>query len=64
MVKGLLWELQDQGRNTYIKLKNAVQDGFTVEYEMVQGDHSLVDLAAQSLGFKSWDNNRLEVYNA
>jgi len=64
MVKGLLWELQDQGRNTYIRLKNAVENGYVVEYDMVMGDHSLVDLAAQSLGFKSWDNNKLEVYNA
>ncbi len=64
MVKGFLWELQDGGRNTYIRLKNAVVDGHVVEYELVQGDHSLVDLAAQSLGFKSWDNNKLEVYDA
>jgi hypothetical protein len=64
MVKGLLWELQDSGRNTYIKLKNAVPDGHVVEYEMVQGENSLVALAAESLGFKSWGNNRLEVYDA
>ena len=64
MVKGLLWELQDSGRNTYIRLKNAAADGHVVEYELVQGDHSLVDLAAQSLGFKSWDNNKLEVFDA
>jgi len=64
MVKGLLWELQDRGRNTYIRLKDAVDNGHVAFYEMVQGDHSLVDLAAQSLGFKSWDNNRLEVYSA
>ena len=63
MVKGLLWELQDAGRNTYIRLKDAVVNGHVVFYELVQGDHSLIDLAAQSLGFKSWDNNLLEVYS-
>jgi hypothetical protein len=63
MVKGLLWELQDNGRNTYIRLKNAIENGHVVFYELVQGDHSLIDLAAQSLGFRSWDNNRLEVFN-
>lgn len=64
MVKGLLWELQDGGRNTYIRLKDAVIDGHVVFYEIVQGNEKFVPLAAQSLGFKSWDNNRLEVYNA
>ncbi len=64
MVKGLLWELQDSGRNTYIRLKDAVADGHVVFYEMVQGDEKIIPVAAQSLGFKSWDNNRLEVYNA
>ena len=64
MVKGLLWELQDGVRNTYIRLTNAVEDGHVVEYEMVQGEQSLVELAAQSLGFKSWVNNKLEVYDA
>ena len=64
MVKGLLWELQDEDRDTYIRLKNAASNGFIVNYDLVQGDPKLVAIAAQSLGFKSWDNNRLEVYNA
>ncbi|MCX6151102.1 MAG: N-acetylmuramoyl-L-alanine amidase [Ignavibacteriales bacterium] len=64
MVKGLLWELQDGGRNTYIRLKDAVQDGHIIFYELVQGDPKLIALAAQSLGFKSWENNRLEVHDA
>ena len=64
MVKGLLWELQDDNRNTYIRLRDAVHQGYVVFYDMVQGDSNLIPLAAQSLGFKSWANNRLEVFNA
>jgi hypothetical protein len=64
MVKGLLWELQDGDRNTYIRLRSAEDQGYVIYYDMVQGDPNLVPLAAQSLGFKSWANNRLEVYNA
>ncbi len=64
MVKGLLWELQDENRNTYIRLHDAAADGFVVSYELVQGDAALIPLAAKSLGFKSWNSNRLEVFNA
>jgi hypothetical protein len=64
LVKALLWELQDVGRNTYIRLRDAVNDGHVVSYDMVQGDPNLVNLAAESLGFKSWNANRLEVHNA
>ena len=64
LVKSLLWELQDARRNTYIRLHGAEPKGHAVSYEMVQGDAELVKLAAESLGFKSWDNNRLEVHSA
>jgi len=64
MVKGLLWELQDDNRNTYIRLHSAKNQGYVVYYDIVQGDPNLIRLAAQSLGFKSWANNRLEVFNA
>ncbi|MBI9071541.1 MAG: N-acetylmuramoyl-L-alanine amidase [Melioribacteraceae bacterium] len=64
LVKSLLWELQDDNRETYIRLKNAVPDGHIVNYEMVKGNDGLVKLAAESLGFKSWDNNKLEVHSA
>ncbi|RPI72064.1 MAG: N-acetylmuramoyl-L-alanine amidase [Ignavibacteriales bacterium] len=64
MVKGLLWELQDSGRNTYIRLRNAQPNGHIVFYDLVQGNPGLVPLAAQSLGFKSWNLNKLEVHNA
>jgi hypothetical protein len=63
MVKGLLWELQDDNRNTYIRLHDAVNQSRVVFYDMVQGDANLIPLAAQSLGFKSWANNRLEVFS-
>jgi hypothetical protein len=64
MVKGLLWELQDDNRKTYIRLRDAVTQGHVVFYDMVQGDPNLIPQAAQSLGFKSWANNRLEVISA
>ena len=64
LVKSLLWELQDSGRNTYIRLHDAEPGGHAVSCDMVQGDAEMVKLAAESLGFKSWDNNRLEVHRA
>ncbi|MBI3365146.1 MAG: hypothetical protein HY033_09590 [Ignavibacteriae bacterium] len=64
LVKGLLFELQDDNRNTYITLRDAVPDGFVVFYDMKQGDPNLVLLVAQTLGFKSWDAHRLEVHSA
>ena len=64
MVKGLLWELQDANRNTFIRLRDAVNQGYVVFYDIVQGDPNLIPLAAQSLGFMSWANSRLEVFSA
>jgi hypothetical protein len=64
MIKGLLWELQDDNRNTYIRLRDAVEGGHKVFYDLVQGDSSLLAIAAQSLGFKKWDSNCLEVFDA
>jgi hypothetical protein len=63
MIKGLLWELQDNSRDTYIRLHDAADQGFIVHYDIVRGNPKLVALAAESLGFKSWENNQLEVYN-
>ena len=63
MVKGLLFEIQDLGRNTYIRLTAIEGDKFAVDYEIVQGDAELVKKMADTLGFKSWDENRLEVYH-
>ncbi len=64
LVKGLMWELQADGRGTYIRLVDADKNGFSVKYELVAGNPYLVKVVAQSLGFKSWEGNRLEVYHA
>jgi hypothetical protein len=61
MVKQLLWELQAKGRNTYIKLRDAVPEGSGVSYDMVQGSTQLVKDVADTLGFSSCDDHRLEV---
>lgn len=61
MVKQLLWELQAENRDAYIRLRDAVSDGSVVFYDMVQGDPELVKGLAETLGFTSWDSNRLEV---
>jgi hypothetical protein len=49
MVKQLILELQQPGRDTYIRLHDAVPDGHTVEYELVQGNPSLVIGIAHAL---------------
>ena len=64
LIKGLLWELQDNNRNTYIRLRDASENGHKVFYEIIQGDSSLIPLAAKSLGFKKWESNCLEVFDA
>ncbi|MGA9363125.1 MAG: hypothetical protein WBW16_02035 [Bacteroidota bacterium] len=61
MVKQLLWELQAKGRNTYIKLRDVAPGGSVVFYEMVQGSTQLVKDVAETLGFTSYDDHRLEV---
>jgi hypothetical protein len=49
MVKQLILELQQPGRDTYIQLHDAVPDGHAVEYDLVQGDQSLVIGIAHAL---------------
>jgi len=61
MVKQLLWELQAHGNTTYIRLREPVENGSAVFYDVAQGNAELVKLYADSLGFASWDDNRLEV---
>ena len=61
VVSALISELERNGRNTYIKLRNPVPRGHTVEYEFVQGDKTLIARAARVLGFKSVTDSRLEV---
>jgi hypothetical protein len=64
MVKGLILELERSGRNTYIRLHNAVAKGHDVDYEFVQGDRSLVGRIARALGFKAVTDTHLEVRSA
>jgi len=61
MVKQLLWELQSKSRNTYIQLRDAVPDGSVIFYDVVQGTSKLVKDLADTLGFGSCDDHRLEV---
>jgi hypothetical protein len=63
MVKGLLMELERDARDTYIKLRDAVNGGHVVKYDFVQGDQSLVYQIANALGFKSVTDDTLEVRN-
>ncbi len=61
MVKGLIQELDRKNRNTYIKLRDAVQDGHIVFYDFVAGDKGLVQRVATALGFKTHTESKLEV---
>ena len=42
VVKGLLFELQSKGRNTYIRLHDAEPEGLVVMYDVIQGSAELV----------------------
>ncbi len=64
MVKGLIMELERDGRATYIRLSDAAPGGHRIAYKMEQGDSSLVARIAKALGFKSVTATRLEVRNA
>ncbi|MGD8781885.1 MAG: N-acetylmuramoyl-L-alanine amidase [Ignavibacteria bacterium] len=62
MIKGLIMELKKPGRDTYIKLSNAVPDGHVISYELVEGEQTWVEKVGMALGLKSVTNNKLEVY--
>ena len=64
MVKGLIKELERGERRTYIKLSNPVTGGHAVDYEIVQGDRTLVARIARALGFKTVTESRLDVRSA
>ena len=64
MIKGLIMELERNGRATYIRLKNPVQGGHVVEYELVQGDAGLVGRIGRALGLLEVTESRLEVRHA
>jgi N-acetyl-anhydromuramyl-L-alanine amidase AmpD len=61
MVKGLIMELERNGRNTYVRLRDPVPSGHAVGYELVQGDRTLVGRLGRALGFAAVTDDRLEV---
>ncbi|MDR8389612.1 N-acetylmuramoyl-L-alanine amidase [Aliifodinibius sp. S!AR15-10] len=61
MVKGLIMELERGDRNTYIKLRDAEEDGHTICYDFLEGDKSLVKRIGGALGFKKVTKDTLEV---
>jgi hypothetical protein len=61
MVKGLLFELQRGGRDTYIQLRDAAPGGQRVAYSLVHGDPNLVTQVSRALGFKEGLNSELMV---
>ncbi|MBI2537107.1 MAG: N-acetylmuramoyl-L-alanine amidase [Gemmatimonadetes bacterium] len=61
MVKGLIMELERGDRKTYIRLRNATPSGHKVEYDLVQGERTLVGRIARALGFKTVTDSVLEV---
>lgn len=62
VVSALISELERNGRNTYIRLRNPAPRGHTVNYEFVQGGKALIARAARALGFKSVTDSQLEVH--
>lgn len=61
MIKGLLMELCKDGRDTYIKLRNAFPNGHIVYYDFVQGDKTLIGRVGMALGLKEVTQDKLEV---
>jgi len=64
MVKGLIMELQRGDRQTYIRLRDAVQGGHKINYDFVEGDAGLVFRIGYALGFKTVTDDTLEVPHA
>ena len=64
LVKALLLELERGNRHAYIRLRNPVKDGHTIEYDLVEGDPAVVKRLARVLGFKSATDSTLEVFSA
>jgi N-acetylmuramoyl-L-alanine amidase len=64
MVKGLIMELERNGRATYLRLHDAEPGGHAIQYDLVQGDASLVGRIAGALGFAAVTPTRLEVRHA
>ena len=64
LVQGLLDRLGEPDLRTYIKLHNAIPDGFVIQYDLVGGNLSSVHHVGHGLGFKEVQDNRLEVFSA
>ena len=60
MLKGLILELQRDGRGTYMRLGDPLPGGHSVPYEFVQGDRAAIGRTARALGFKSVTETSLE----
>lgn len=63
MVKGLIMELQRNDRGTFIRLRDAEQDGHLIYYDYVEGNKSLIKRIGKALGLKTVTDQKLEVYN-
>lgn len=61
MIKGLIMELERKNRNTYIKLRDAEEEGHKIYYDFVSGKKHLVARIARALGFKTVTDELLEV---
>lgn len=61
---GALTDELARNAETYIRIENPVQDGFTCEYILVQGRKDIIAPLGKALGFKSITDNKLEVFNA
>ena len=64
MVKGLIMELERNGRATYIRLKRSRAGGHEVDYELVQGDAGLVGRVGRALGLAEVTETHLKVRHA
>lgn len=64
MIKGLIMELERNGRATYIRLLRPVVGGHVVDYQLVQGDADLVGRVGRALGLAAVTDTRLEVRHA
>jgi hypothetical protein len=49
---------------TYIRLENPEQDGYTCNYTLVQGKQEFISPIGIALGFKSVTDSKLEAHNA
>lgn len=61
MIKAVLWELQRNNRDTYLRLRDAVPQGHIVYYDFVAGDPGLVARIGGALGLKTVTSSMLEV---